>query len=304
MTHATPPSGNPFLDLDNEGPAHAPIEPVPTPAVPVAAPAVEEPAPIDATPTPEPVQVEVTEPAPVIPEPIEPEPDPASGFVVEDIAARFVIDDGEEAAIDLPVDPEPVIEDEPSPPDVVPYSEVAAIETIEPTPAPAVVEVVETRPMPVSTVPEVRTPITVPVPRRPFPWKWAAVGGAVLVVAGVGAFWLSRDPAPVAPPVAVAPVKPTPAPVVVEPAPEPVVVEPTPVVVEPAPVVPEPAQPEPAPEPSSKESPAKPTAPVAQDSKPKPRPAKKPTPAPKPAEPEKTWQDDALDQLDDLEKRL
>lgn len=151
-------------------------------------------------------------------------------------------------------------------------------------------------------------PATVPAsavrvvkPRRSRRPLWIGVAVAILAIGGAVA-WIHTNKesaptvvveAPVQAPKVEAP--PAPAPIVMAPP----VIEPpkveTAVVVEP---VPEPAKVEPVVMPD----------PVPVKSEPKPV-AKKPAqkkPAPKPAQeaPAKTWQDDAMDKLDDLEKRL
>lgn len=255
-----------------------------------------------------------------------------SGLIVPNVAAMLAAQLGE--GDDTPqVEPivaqanEPVEDDEPSPdllaapyagepePDPVqePASVVEAIVVTPPTtPTPAVVEV---KPAPV-IAPAPIVPVEVPAVRltecRPLPLKWIAIGAGGLLIIGL-VVWFLRSPT-VAPSVEM--------PAAQTPAPAP---QAAPVEVAPAPMAPAPVQPdvaaqavadlmgnnappavEPAPEakPAPVEEPA--VVPVAQESKPKPAPypVTKPKPALKPAPKDRAWQDDALDQLDQLEKRL
>jgi len=140
------------------------------------------------------------------------------------------------------------------------------------------------------------------------------VGVAVLALGAIGWWTLSSNkesPAPIATPVAEAP---APAPSVVEPIepaspvvqapadPEPVLINPADLVsdvIQPAPV-PAPVE-EAKPEPAPAREVAKPAPAQAPAPKPKAKPSPKPEPKPAPV---KSWQDDALNQLDELEKRL
>ena len=147
------------------------------------------------------------------------------------------------------------------------------------------------------------------------PWTWIAVGvGGLLVVLAGWLFRSSPMEAPAAtPPVAIAPAPPA-APVEptsqqVEPAHPDMAAAlvddlmgghaPTQPVEEAAPVVDVPA----APATRSSETVEPATPPAKPASTPAPRQVAKPTPKPEP-QVERQWQDDALDQLDQLEKRL
>lgn len=138
--------------------------------------------------------------------------------------------------------------------------------------------------------------------RRPL---WIGVGVAVLAIGGAVA-WIhtNKESAPAV--VVEAPVQapnveapPAPAPIVVAPP----VIEPpkveTVVVVEP---VPESSKVEPEVTPDPVQSEPKPVAKKPAQKKPAPKAAKREVPAQE--APAKTWQDDAMDKLDDLEKRL
>ncbi|KAF1696032.1 hypothetical protein CSC65_05915 [Pseudoxanthomonas daejeonensis] len=167
----------------------------------------------------------------------------------------------------------------------------------------------------VDTPTDVRVVTTATTPRKSRAPLLVGVGLAVLALGAIGWWTLSSNKE--SPEPAASTVEPAAQPAVAEPStpdiqvpttPEPVVINPADLVAdviqttpEPAPVQPEPpvVEPEVAPAPVvAKAAPAQPSAP-----KPKAKPATpKPKPQPKPAE--KTWQDDALDQLDNLEKRL
>lgn len=200
---------------------------------------------------------------------------------------------------------EPVAEADPAPQvDPVPASSIEPEREQAPAPAPD--------PEPVATIPQVE-PMAVSVP-RPQPgeaqnsisrrrWPWVAGGALVAVAIGGLVFGTTykESTAPAAPPVpAVAKQDPPPVaepPVPVAPAPEP---GPEPVVVA---VVeqPEPeAKPMAVPPPTT--APAVPPTPAAKPKREKPK--SNPTPTPAEKEPKRQWQDDAMDALDDLEKRL
>lgn len=159
------------------------------------------------------------------------------------------------------------------------------------------------------------TDVRMVVPAAPTKFRTpllVVVGVAVLALGAIGWWTLTsykESPAP-APVVATEPVPP---PAVVEPvesvapvqepaSPEPVLINPADLVsdvIQPAPV-PTPVE-EAKPEPAPAREVAKPA--PAQAPAPKPKAKLSPKPEPKPA-PVKSWQDDALNQLDELEKRL
>ncbi|RZI84731.1 MAG: hypothetical protein EOP38_08005 [Rubrivivax sp.] len=160
---------------------------------------------------------------------------------------------------------------------------------------------------------DVRVVTTATTPRKSRAPLLVGVGVAVLALGSIGWWTLSSNKE--SPEPAVSTVEPAAQPAVAEPSTpefqvpttsEPVVINPADLVAdviqttpEPAPVQPEPpvAEPEVAPAPViAKTAPVQPSAP-----KPKAKPA---TPKPQPKPDEKSWQDDALDQLDNLEKRL
>lgn len=275
-------STNPFLDLDD----------VPAP----------EPAPVV---TPEPEQAAQEPEADRAVEPDQTTED-TSAFAALVNAQLDQVDeeletddtDSEPKAVDPEVEHEPVQDpDAPTPyggepaeldcDTVPPVAEAVPVDLPEPEAIVAVDDTASQSPveLPASRVAPSRLPLL--------------VGGALLVVAIGGVAWwtLSSKESAVPPaPVVSAPVpevvepapviapQPTPQPVAVEPAPVPVAVvapEPKPVASEP---VPKAAQPKATPKPAGKK--------VA-------KPAPKPQPEPAP-----NWQDNAMDQLDALEKRL
>jgi hypothetical protein len=190
---------------------------------------------------------------------------------------------------DLAVHPEVVVPVVPEPVQALGHSAVAE--------APALFVVEE---IPVEQEPEPAPPIRtdvllVPVrgARIPGRWIWGAVVVVTIAAAGAAIHIYSESPETVAPlPITEAPViipspaaVPSPVDLPVEVSPEPPVVNAPPV--EPTPKVEAGDLPKPVVSPASK-----PVTPKAE-----------PKATPKP-EPEREWQDDALDQLDDLEKRL
>lgn len=172
-----------------------------------------------------------------------------------------------------------------------PYDEVAElpVEVEAPAHVEARVEQAEV------VIPPVALPVVLDPPSsalRPKTWIGAGVAVAILVIVGA-LIWLGVQKEPAAPsvpvvdqmdPVPVDPVQsPTP-----EPAPAPTPIEPV-VENEAAPIQVAEAKPAPSVEPVA----------------PKPAAAKPvPKPQPKPTAPDPQWQDDAMDALDDLEKRL
>lgn len=134
------------------------------------------------------------------------------------------------------------------------------------------------------------------------------VGVAVLALGAIGWWTLTsykESPAP-APVVATEPV---PAPAVVEPvesgAPVQEPASPEPVLINPADLVSDVIQPAPVPAPVEEAKPEPATAREVDKVAPAPAPKPKPTPKPEPKPaPVKSWQDDALNQLDEFEKRL
>lgn len=156
-----------------------------------------------------------------------------------------------------------------------------------------------------------QVPATVPAPNPPrsrLP-VYAGAGVGLLVIGAIAWWTLSSNEestTPVADTRLAQPVPATPDPVSVAPSTEPLVPVPAAIVddimgrntVEEAPI--ETPTPQPAPEPAVVPEPAPTPKPVAA----KPKVTEKPASMPQPKPAEKSWQDDALDQLDNLEKRL
>jgi len=221
---------------------------------------------------------------------------------------------------DAPADEAPVVIEPPTPtetviePDTQPQAAAFVVEpevVNEQTPEPSVQAV----PQQPAFVPDPQAPAPVQA-KRAVPVKWLAVGGGVLAVAiGAAVFlWPSSD---IAPQPAVATT--TSAPIADEPAAEQTSVEDAPVVQAPTHTdmasdlaadvfgdpTPAPAEPEPEPQvqeqaPVVEPAPKAPERAVAAPRTQQPRPST-PKPAPKP---QPAWQDDALNSLEDFERRL